>query len=363
MRKIVISIGLVGLVVVLAAAILLLRQIPDPIPTQLYNVGNLQADGTVLYSVLFFSGPESLNQLTFSGAIPAGATLVEQVIAPATAQAVAEPAPGLVQWQVDTVAANTVLGPFTYRVRFDSPTPPPPAYLPAQAEWAEPTAGAAAAAVTDATLKPLAEIDSITLEPAGTRDSTGEAAPVAVGETGIWLYAPEGAVSAPVTLTFTRLAVNADVVPANMSETWWCALINVTADRPVTFAEPILLGVPTRQVLTVAMPVQVVGRSEEGGEWQTLAAAEGLGIAGGGDLAVLMLSDTLPAQLAVGVASTDRNAGSTTASGSGTGFNSGFNSGGFGSGFQGGFSGGGFGSGFQGGFGGFNGFQGGFGGG
>ncbi len=349
-----ITFGLVALVAIIAAVLLLRRPSPEPVAAQLYNVGTLQDDGTVLYSLLYYSGSTARTELTLSGTIPESATFVEAVIAPAgatfNAAATAEPS-----WSIPTVAAETVLGPFTYRVQFNGGDAP--FMLPGQISWVGPQNGTLEALVGEGSLQPLAETGQIRLDAEGTRNDAGELSPVPVGDTGIWIFAPEDAAATPVTLTFTRLPVTPETVPPDMADTWWCAMVMITADTPVTFSQPILLGLPTRQVLTVGIPVQVVGRASENEAWQSLAAAEGMRMAGGGNLAPLMLTSSTPGMIAVGVSSTDRTNGSVSASGStanSVGFNSGFNtfnSGSFGGGFQtsiGGFNN--FNSGFQNGF-------------
>jgi hypothetical protein len=354
--------ALFALVAIIAAVLLLRRPNPEPLAAQLYNVGTLQDDGTVLYSLLYYSGPTARTDLTVSGTIPESATFVEAVIAPAGATFNAAAATEA-SWSIPAVAAETVLGPFTYRVQFNGGDVP--FSLPGRISWVGPQTGSLEAQVAEGSLQPLAETGQIRLDPEGTRNDAGELSPVPVGETGIWIYAPENAAATPVTLTFTRLPVTPETIPPGMADTWWCALVMITADTPVTFNQPILLGLPTRQVLTLGIPVQVVGRADENEPWQPLAAAEGMRMAGGGNLAPLMLTGSTPGMIAVGVSSTDRADGSTSTSGSAagsSGFNSGFNSfGSFNSGFN------GFGSGFQGNFGGFNSFggsfQGGFGGG
>lgn len=343
--------GLCAVVAIIAAVLLLRRPTSEPIAAQLYNVGTLQDDGTVLYSLLYYSGPTARTELTISGAIPETSTFVEAVIAPAEATFNAAAATEA-SWVIPAVAAETVLGPFTYRVQFNGGEAP--FMLPGRISWVGPQTGSLEALVAEGTLQPLAETGQIRLDTTGTRNSEGELSPVPVGETGIWIYAPEGAAATPVTLTFTRLPVTPETVPPDMRDTWWCAMVMITADVPVTFNQPILLGLPTRQVLTLGIPIQVVGRTNENETWQPLAAAEGMRIAGGGNLAPLMLTDSTPGLIAVGVSSTDRADGSTSISGStagGFGFNSGFNS--FGS-FNSGFNG------FQAAIGGFNTFNSGF---
>jgi hypothetical protein len=210
-------------------------------------------------------------------------------------------------------------------------------------------------------LRPWAEGGQIQLEPAGTRNSEGDLAAVPVGDSGIWIYAPEGAVTEPVTLTFSRLPVTPETMPPDSEDTWWCAMVAISADRPLTLNSPILLGLPTRQTLTVGLPVEVVGRNGEAEPWQTVAAAEGVRIGGGGDLAALVLTGTPPAIVATGVGLGGFHQGTFDGGGS-AGFGGSFNSGGL-QGGVGGFGGGSFNGGFgSGAFGGFSAFQGGFGG-
>lgn len=347
-----ITFSLFALVAIIAAVLLLRRPTSEPIAAQLYNVGTLQEDGTVLYSLLYYSGPTARTELVISGDIPETATFVEAVIAPAEATFNAAAATEA-SWTIPAAAAETVLGPFTYRVQFNGGDVP--FSLPGRISWVGPQTGSLEAQVAEGTLQPLAETGQIRLDAAGTRNREGELSPAPIGETGIWIYAPEDAAATPVTLTFTRLPVTPETIPPDMSDTWWCAMVMITADTSVTFNQPILLGLPTRQVLTLGIPVQVVGRADANAAWQPLAAAEGMRIAGGGNLAPLMLTGSTPGIIAVGVSSTDRADGSTSTSGSAagsSGFNSGFNSfGSFNSGFN------AFGSGFQGNFGGFNSFN------
>mgnify|MGYP003382074662 CR=1 FL=1 len=51
-----ITFGLFALVAIIAAVLLLRRPSPEPVAAQLYNMGTLQDDGTVLYSLLYYSG-------------------------------------------------------------------------------------------------------------------------------------------------------------------------------------------------------------------------------------------------------------------------------------------------------------------
>jgi hypothetical protein len=388
---IIILVAVIALAVVLARG----RQTQESEAALLYNVGTLQPDGTILYSLLYYSGDRARSNLTFTGAVPAEATLVEPVIAPAGAQFSAVTA-GSATWALERVDAYTILGPFTFRLQFNTPANKPPLTLPAQASWTAPAVGSVESAAAEGTLQPLADSGTLVLDPAGTLNAEGEPWPVEIGGTGIWFYAPEGAVAEPVELTFTRLAVDATNIPQDVTNAWWCAMVAIESSLPVTLARPVLLGLPTRQVLTIGIPVQVLGRGSSDETWQSLPAAEGLRIGGGGNLAAVILADTLPAILVAGVDNNDRQNGTVSTGGeastgpAGDGSNrqdsppppeeGGEEAGGSGSsggsggnvGFQGSFGGSNsfqsssfgsfqgfntFGGGFQGGFGGFNSFQ------
>ena len=173
-----ITFGLFALVAIIAAVLLLRRPSPEPVAAQLYNMGTLQDDGTVLYSLLYYSGSTARTELTLSGTIPESATFVEAVIAPAgatfNAAATAEPS-----WSIPAVAAETVLGPFTYRVQFNGGDAP--FMLPGQISWVGPQNGTLEALVGEGSLQPLAETGQIRLDAEGTRNDAGELSPVPVG--------------------------------------------------------------------------------------------------------------------------------------------------------------------------------------
>lgn len=322
------------------------------IPAQIYNIGALQEDNSVLYSILFYSGPENLEKLTISGAVPDNATLDKIIIAPASAQAASDSS---LKWTFDKVAAHTVLGPFTYQVKLKSADKPAPSGVPAQASWLAPVGGSVNAKLVDEALKPLDKVGKITVDPKGTVNDKGEPSPIQIANTGIWVFAPGGSVSQPTELTFTRMTIDDSALPADVKDTWWCVLIGIEASPKVALSNPILVGLPTRQVLTAGISAQAFIRN--GNEkWQTVPTTQALRIAGNGNLAEVMITGQIPQLLAVGVKSLDRKNASTTIPIS---VNGGFQQGGFQGGFQ-GFQLGGF-QGFQGAqFGGNCGFQGGF---
>lgn len=296
-----------------------------------YSQGVLQPDNSVLYSVLVFSNKEAVSGITVQISTPEDAISAEAVIAPESAKLIAEGADeGALMWEVDQLDADSVIGPFTIRVTLPDTVEDIPASLPAVVTWTAPEAGSLDAVQLEGLLEPTDNTGFITLDANGTVDGNGEPTILEIANTDIWIHVPEGAVSEPLTLTFTRLVIDDTNVPAGMDDTWWCVLVMIEGGAGVELAKPITIALPTRQVLTPGMEVQVLVPAS-GNEWQTLDTAAGLGINGMGTYAGVMITGTVPEMVAVGVSSASRlhaiNAGPRCGGG---GFNGGFNSGGFG---------------------------------
>jgi hypothetical protein len=242
-------------------------------PLVVRSVGLLDTDGTVLYSVILASGPKALGKLIVTGGIPEGTELIEILNAPpdTTAQSQSDG----VAWQVKTLDADTILGPFTYRVRLKDKTATPPLTAGAMVSWTDPELGSIEATQSKGRLEPLADSGSIAIDSRGTLNDKGENDVVPVGKTGIVIYVPVGAVSQPTTLTFNRLVIEEKDnknVPADQPDVWWCALVNITSNPAVTFAKPITLALPTRRTITPGMRARLFVRGTDG-EWQQIAAA------------------------------------------------------------------------------------------
>ncbi len=273
----------------------------DDQPLVAYSQGVLQSDGTILYSVLIASGQQPLTNVTVSSTIPAEAVSAAAVIAPANAVLVATPEKNTVQWQVSKLDAATIVGPFTYRVTFPTDFKKPPASTDATVIWTEPSSGSVKADQLTGSLMPFVESGDIQITSLGTIDAQGNAQPVFVGDTGIAVYVPDKAVSDPITLHFTRLPFTDQTTPKSSAETWWCALVKVESDAPVTLTKPILIGLPTRQILTPGMTVQLLTRNTASEDWQPLETAQGMAISTVGNLAVVMITGKIPTFLAAGV--------------------------------------------------------------
>ncbi|MBX3084573.1 MAG: hypothetical protein KF716_23245 [Anaerolineae bacterium] len=318
-----------------------------------YSVGILQPDKSVLYSVFVVTDKAALNNVTIKAAAPANAIGMNTVIAPERAVLGSEDTANLtLTWQIDALDASTVLGPFTYRVTLPESVTEIPAGTTGTVAWSSPTAGSVDIHPVAESLTTFEDSAAITLDAKGTTNDKGEPAGVQIGQTGIWLYAPPDTVAGTVTLRFTKLTIDDNNVPQQAADTWWCALIRLETDTPLTLSQPLTLLIPTRQALTPGMKVQVLAQTGNG-LWDTLPTAQGLAISNDGTLAGVMITGDLPNLLALGVQKKDRQEAASPVSATGGGFNSGFNSnagGGFNGGFNGGFGGnfnGGFNSGFN----------------
>ncbi len=237
----------------------------EAVPLVVRSVGLLDVDGSVLYSVLLASGPDALSQLTIMSVVPDHSTLVEVVSAPP--DAVAQNDGTSVTWQVDKLDADIILGPFTYRVTLDDQTAEAQLNVPATVSWEQPTAGSAEAALETGVLKPLAEIGTITIDAKGTLNEKGENDVVIVGDTGIQLYVPAGAISQETTLTFTRQKIDEKSTPSDVVDYWWCASVSITSDPVVQFSLPISLLLPTSRTLTPGMNANFFIRGADD-QWQ-----------------------------------------------------------------------------------------------
>lgn len=242
-------------------------------PLVVRSVGLLDTDGTVLYSVILASGPQALGKLIVTGSVPDGAELVEVLNAPP--ETIAQAQKDGVSWQVKALDADTILGPFTYRVRLKDKTANPPLTAGAMVSWTDPELGTVEAKESKGKLEPLADSGSITIDSRGTLNDKGENDAVPVGKTGIVIFVPAGAVSQPTTLTFNRLVIDEKdnkSVPADQPDVWWCALVSISTSPATTLAKPITLALPTRRTVTPGMRAQLFVRGKDG-EWQQVASA------------------------------------------------------------------------------------------
>lgn len=229
--------------------------------------GQFESADTVVYSVFVASREEALESLQLSATMPANTRFLENVDAPASAryEGVAD---NIITWTLPAMDADTLAGPFTFRIRIDpSKADQTPSTPPTWISYAKPTVELLEDPGNGSQLKPLAESGTITIDAKGTLDASGKSNLVAVGETGILLYVPEGAVSGNVTFRFKRLVVEDEKMPQNAAGTWWCSLYEISTTPPnVNFARQIAYVLPSRR----AVPIGIAARafsSVDGKDW------------------------------------------------------------------------------------------------
>jgi hypothetical protein len=311
----------VALISTLAPAVNAQEGEPLTEPALVLSSGMLDVDNTVLYTMTLVAGPEAISDATLSAVLPADATFVDVFWTPELATFEGE-SDGTVTWIIPEIEPQTTLGAFTVRVSFEGSKETDfeaPGGINAMLTWAD---GSIEAISFPFTVAAFEETGSIEITPEGTGEEL-----VQVGETGIWLSVPADAVSENVTLTFSHLPVPEDTsdLPAIAEDTWWCGLFNVTADKDVTFAQPITLVLPNRKAITPYSPIPVFWK-EEGGEW----VLAGDGIAEGaaavastnlfGNLTYISINEatfgTVARQIAIGIRSELRVAGQSSTVGS-----------------------------------------------
>jgi hypothetical protein len=221
----------------------------------------------VFYSVLMTSGPEALSDVTVTATLPEGATFVKDFWKPETATFVGEQ-DGVLTWTLDSLDPEVAAGPFTFVASFadaESEEFAPPASFKAAVTSNE---GAVENEVVEDTIASLETEGLLEVTPDGMIDFE------AVEETGIWFYAGADAVTAPVTLSFLRNAINEEAaLPEVAEDTWWCGFVSITADETVSFAQPILMVVPLLRASTpnTVMPVFA---QQAGGDWELISAED-----------------------------------------------------------------------------------------
>jgi len=238
-------------------------------PLKVWSSGHLDPDNSVYYSTFVSTGADEVKGLTVTSLLPKGAKFVKDFWKPAAAKFVGEK-DGVVTWTLETLAANSIAGPFAYVVTYENASAKDfkaPAFAKASAVAGDIKAESKVA--EDEVLTPLAATGTITVDEKGTKDL----APV--GDTGIWVNIPAGAVSKAVTLTFNRLTIDdKTVLPKVADETWWCSLVSVTAGADVQFSQPIVVVVPTRRPLPAGAQIPVFTLGADG-SWTALTINDG----------------------------------------------------------------------------------------
>lgn len=262
---------LLVLVIALLGALPLAAQ-DEAVPLLIRSVGVVDLDGSVYYSVFLASGAAALTNITASATVPAGLTFDASVLAPETATVTTEG--NTISWAITELPADTLLGPLTFHVTVDAADSEIPAGLAVQAEW---TDGTAELAQAEDTITPFTTTGAITVDAAGTVDETGAPAVVTVGDTGLLVYIPAGAVSAETTINFERLPVPtgeeaAAFFPPEAEGTWWCSVVRITLEPDAALNQSIVLAIPTRRAVTPGLASGGFFRLPEG-EWQVMEGA------------------------------------------------------------------------------------------
>jgi hypothetical protein len=219
---------------------------PEVAPLAVSSIGLMDVNGTALYSVLLHSGEDALNDLTISASVPEGGTFVEPFWMPTSAQLVGE-ANGVITWSLADLDANSVIGPFTFRVSYEADAEIP-ANAPASAAWPE---GEADAPLTEGELSVYGRIGSITIDSAGTEGL------VMVENTGVLMFVQPDTYTEPVTFTFERLPITDAIrMPQSAEATWWCSLFKIDiSPAEADAALPLVIFYPTLKTVTPDLPV------------------------------------------------------------------------------------------------------------
>jgi len=264
-------------VIFLLLVIALLGVVPlaaqtDSVPLLMRSVGILDPDGSVFYSVYLATGDTALSTVTASVTVPAGLTFEASVLAPETVTVTTDGA--TIAWALAELPADTLIGPLTFHVTIDAADTAIPAGLAVQATWAD---GAADLPQSEDVLTAFTTTGSLVIDAAGTVDEASDPAVVSVGDTGLLVYIPAGAISAETTINFERLPVPtgaeaAEFFPPEAEGTWWCSVVRMTLEPDVEVSQPILLAIPTRRAVTPGLASGGFFRLPDG-DWQVMTGS------------------------------------------------------------------------------------------
>lgn len=140
------------------------------------SVGQYEPSGTVLYSVYAASRTQPLGDVAISSLLPPGTRFLESVDLPRAAryEGVAD---NTIVWTIPEIAADTVAGPFTFRLKVDGARTTVPTALASTLIYQRPTPEVVQAPASTEVLAPLADSGSITFDQRGTLTSSGENGP------------------------------------------------------------------------------------------------------------------------------------------------------------------------------------------
>ncbi|MBS1827339.1 MAG: hypothetical protein JST93_18625 [Acidobacteria bacterium] len=247
----------------------------------LRSVGQYEPSGTILYSVYVASRTQAISGITISSALPPGTRFLENVDIPLTAryEGVAD---NTVFYTIPTVPEDTLVGPFTFRLKLDGSTTGVPASAASAVSIQQPRQELIEVAASSDRMPVLADSGSVSFDQRGTITAAGENGPVPVGNTGVLFFVPSGAVTARTTVTFRRLDIESNTLPASAKDTWWCGLFQTTVEpASTTFSQPVSFALPTRRPITPGLTVSSVTTTDLK-EWQGAERNIGFGGFGGG---------------------------------------------------------------------------------
>ena len=218
------------------------------------TTGQYDSDGSALYSVYVASGPEDVGNLNIAVALPPGSRFIESVFKPIGVEyeGVQKDA---VFWAVSKLEKDSLLGPIVFRAKSDGSGAEFPATLYGVLAYQQPVVETVSTPPADGKLTGFADKGTITIGRRGTVDSSGNPAPVTVGDTGVVLSIPEGAVDQDVTISVTRVPYESLQLPATDPPTWWCSTFDIRMSPQIPFAKPIKFAVPTRRAVPTGLPI------------------------------------------------------------------------------------------------------------
>ncbi|MFN7933790.1 MAG: hypothetical protein U0R19_10705 [Bryobacteraceae bacterium] len=247
----------------------------------LRSVGQYEPSGTILYSVYVASRTQAISGVTITSALPPGTRFLENVDIPRSAryEGVAD---DVVFYTIPNVPEDTLVGPFTFRLKLDGTTNEVPVSAASAVSIQQPRQELIEVAASSEKMPVLADSGSVTFDQRGTISASGENAPIPVGNTGVLFYVPQGAVTARTTVTFRRLDIESNTLPASAQDTWWCGLYQTTVEpASTTFTKEVSFILPTRRPITPGLSVSAVTTTDLK-EWQGTGRNIGFGGFGGG---------------------------------------------------------------------------------
>ena len=255
----------------------------------LRTTGQYDRDGSALYSVFVAAGNDDLGNLNIAVALPPGSRFIEQVHAPlgAVYEGVQKDA---IFYAVPDLEKGSLLGPFVFRVRPDGTGLELPASLYSVVAFQRPVQDQAVSPAPEGKLVRYADRGVITLDRRGTIDASGAVGPVTVGDTGVVLLIPEGALEQEVRITVTRVPFETLQLPATDPPLWWCAAYDIRMEPQVAFQKQVAIGLPTRRPVTPALEVVAFGAPEA--PLKSGARAFGLGSVNGNVVCVSQFGQT-----------------------------------------------------------------------